>query len=62
MRAEAAVRIDNDLAPGEAGVALRSANDEASRWLQKDRTNDINIHSLKTQVNNDLLRVRRNVY
>src|ERR1700686_3385996 len=38
MTAASTVRIDDDLASGQAGVALRAADDEASGWIDvKDR-------------------------
>jgi hypothetical protein len=36
VTAHAAVRIDDDLASGEAGVTLRSADDEAAGWIDEE--------------------------
>ena len=39
VRAEAAVRVDDDLTAGQSRVALRSANHEATRRLRQTNSN-----------------------
>ena len=36
MPAPAAVAVDDDLAPGQAGVAFRTANDETARRIDQE--------------------------
>src|SRR5665811_2536268 len=67
----ATIRVDDDLAPGEAGVALRTSDDEASGWIDVEldglvaqlfrdhRLDDFGYDRLAELLGGDVLRVLR---